>query len=454
MPQPNVSAQEDIHSPTGLPLIRVDEDSRTLDSLLRLCYPVDDPTLVKFSDIAPALKAATKYEMYEAQSLLKSASLSNDDKESLLCVYALACTLNFEDLAHRAALKYPQSQEAYYTPEMDQITSGAYFRFLQFLSRRPIQPTGNSHPRFHRQSLCRPPVCIPNVEDESWRTHLDAFRCASTIDRIILRSSDLVEFCLYKPILFLASAHFQSLFEDPQTGDKRNYVALKNVPVLNLEEDGQTLCLLLHFVYPLPSMNLQDIGVLTRVLDAAVKYRLQRAMNDIKVLLIEQARKEPLRLYFLAIHYGWEDEAKRMSEQLTGAIIDVYIPEMELVSAAAYRKLLVYRQSCRKAVMDVVHSLTTCIHQPPLYWSEVDPSLNPGDGGWIVKFTLRFLEANVICIPITGLRTAGDPMHYLRSLIRNFFTDSNKVGNKRKRHILNADELEKSLADAVKKINF
>ena len=63
----------------GKPIITVTEDSDVIDPLLRLCYPITDPVLKDLQDIRPILAAAMKYQMEEANTLLKNPLLSYVD---------------------------------------------------------------------------------------------------------------------------------------------------------------------------------------------------------------------------------------------------------------------------------------------------------------------------------------------------------------------------------------
>ncbi|KAI5995634.1 hypothetical protein EDD15DRAFT_2195589 [Pisolithus albus] len=66
LPQPSVEMNTDVEIKDGLPVIPVSEDSNTLDSLLRFCYPctlADDPVLENFRDVVNVLEAAKKYSL-------------------------------------------------------------------------------------------------------------------------------------------------------------------------------------------------------------------------------------------------------------------------------------------------------------------------------------------------------------------------------------------------------
>ena len=104
LPQPANAADQDIHHITGLPIVRVAEDSVTLDRLLRFIYPVPDPVLASASDVAAVLAVALKYEMEEACAVLQKQLLTSVDAEDPLQVYAVACRLGLEPVAKATAV--------------------------------------------------------------------------------------------------------------------------------------------------------------------------------------------------------------------------------------------------------------------------------------------------------------------------------------------------------------
>lgn len=59
-PHPTVSAED---NQDGLPVVRLAENCRTLDNLLRICYPTPDPELDDLEDIGTVFGAAKKYDM-------------------------------------------------------------------------------------------------------------------------------------------------------------------------------------------------------------------------------------------------------------------------------------------------------------------------------------------------------------------------------------------------------
>jgi len=62
----------------------------------------------------------------------------------------------------------------------------------------------------------------------------------------------------------------------------------------------------------------------------------------------------PLRVYFTAVRYGWKEEAKEAARcSVSQPIEDVYVPEMEFVSAVVYHRLLKYHYNYQSTIMAI-----------------------------------------------------------------------------------------------------
>jgi hypothetical protein len=66
---------------------------------------------------------------------------------------------------------------------------------------------------------------------------------------LILRSSDLVDFRVHKPVLAMASAFFKDLLSHPQSSESKT---VDGFPVIQLSEDSELLNCLLSMLYHLP----------------------------------------------------------------------------------------------------------------------------------------------------------------------------------------------------------
>ncbi|KAH9942677.1 hypothetical protein B0H21DRAFT_520626 [Amylocystis lapponica] len=135
LPQPTADAS----SHDGLPMVPVPEDSKTLDDLLRICYPVPDPTLDKIVRVRDVLSAATKYEMEVAKAVCRRALQSPSLLKEPLNVYAVAVQFGLWEEALAAAkqtLREPMNISASDAPPpaLDRISAVAFYRLLQYRS--------------------------------------------------------------------------------------------------------------------------------------------------------------------------------------------------------------------------------------------------------------------------------------------------------------------------------
>jgi hypothetical protein len=117
----------------GLPIIEVTETSSTLNILLRLCYPVENPDLNSLEDIRRFLEARRKYMIEAFDQTIKDA-LSRVAESQPFAVFALASRYALEDVANDAAkwmLCLPQADVSDQTALKD-ITAAQYHRLLQY----------------------------------------------------------------------------------------------------------------------------------------------------------------------------------------------------------------------------------------------------------------------------------------------------------------------------------
>jgi len=193
---------------------------------------------------------------------------------------------------------------------------------------------------------------------------------------IILRSSDLVDFRVRKSILEEASDLFKDMFSLPQskscTGEDNGYNAdLKDgIAIIAMAEDSRTLDSLLRICYPTPNPDLSDTGQLRSVLRAALKYTIDGAVEPIKVQIRAIAIEEPLRIYAIALESRLHDEARAAAKySLNHRLQGVYVPELELIPAGAYYRLLNYRERCSDAV-NPLRSGTQWVLAAKMAWFE------------------------------------------------------------------------------------
>ncbi|KAF9002302.1 hypothetical protein BDQ17DRAFT_1243368, partial [Cyathus striatus] len=127
------SLPQSVLDDTNHPVIDVSEDSKIIDPLLRLCYPVDDPIIMDPIILGDILEAALKYEATEAVTILKSC-LRTFTIPNPLQVYIVACRLGLEDIASLAAYEWRSKTivGSSYVYGTSKISAGAFYRLINF----------------------------------------------------------------------------------------------------------------------------------------------------------------------------------------------------------------------------------------------------------------------------------------------------------------------------------
>ena len=162
----------------GLPIIEVTESSSTLNILLRLCYPVENPDLSNLEDIRRFLEARRKYMIEVFDRTVKDA-LSRVTESKPFAVFALASRYGLEEVANDAAkrmLCFPQTDVSDQAALKD-ITASQYHRLLQY--RRDCVRRATTEPQlmwFNSLSSSFPP---PPTTSLSCRTQFHFFFVSS-----------------------------------------------------------------------------------------------------------------------------------------------------------------------------------------------------------------------------------------------------------------------------------
>jgi len=120
----------------GLPVLSLTEEGNILSLLLRLCYPIYDPSIATaqwdLGDLSDVLKAATKYEMSSPIETCKQM-LRKHALENPLKVYFIAVGCGLKEEARYAAIRMiPLLIEDLYTSEMEYMHAEVYHPLLQF----------------------------------------------------------------------------------------------------------------------------------------------------------------------------------------------------------------------------------------------------------------------------------------------------------------------------------
>ncbi|KIJ20984.1 hypothetical protein PAXINDRAFT_95950 [Paxillus involutus ATCC 200175] len=173
---------------------------------------------------------------------------------------------------------------------------------------------------------------------------------------VILRSSDNIDFRVFKLFLSLASPFFATLFDIPQPTEETEEQETKDgLAVISVSEHSNTLDALLRFCYPCTlaeDPNLEKLKDVVDVLDAAKKYSLDaierkvgQTLSNPKILEVE-----PLRCFAIARRGQLRDETLLAARYTLGQpLIPSWFEEIELLTATDLLALLTYHQNCGNA---------------------------------------------------------------------------------------------------------
>jgi len=178
---------------------------------------------------------------------------------------------------------------------------------------------------------------------------------------VILRSSDGVNFHVFKLFLTLVSPFFEAMFELPQptvmtTGDVND-----GLPVIIMQEDSGILDMFLRFCYPstlAEDPSLENPTDILAILGAARKYSLDlierkvcQALANSKLL-----EAEPLRCFAIARNARFKHETITAARYtLRQPLIPARFAEIDLITASDFLALLTYHERCSSAVASLAN---------------------------------------------------------------------------------------------------
>ncbi|KDQ50454.1 hypothetical protein JAAARDRAFT_710831 [Jaapia argillacea MUCL 33604] len=171
---------------------------------------------------------------------------------------------------------------------------------------------------------------------------------------VIIRSSDDVDFRLYKLLLSLSSPVFRAMFDLPQPtlGDWKD-----GLPVVRLSEDSKTLFNLLLPIFPWGIPQFDTVQEWHLVLEAGEKYQMDgprvaagKALTGSKFI-----ETQSLGVYALAIRFNLEELARiAAASTLLHNIPGLYSDELDGIRATALHRLIVYHQECGRKAADLI----------------------------------------------------------------------------------------------------
>lgn len=185
--------------------------------------------------------------------------------------------------------------------------------------------------------------------------------CASDAD-LILYSSDRVEFRVFSRILIESSPVFRDMVSIPKPPEMQGVVN-----AVHLDENGETLELLLQFIYPMPDPSFSTFDILKRLMKAADKYILEGSTHSLKRILVSPTfmDRDALRVYAIACMYGHQAEAKIASRHCLKVDIllqaDIH-EELGLISGKDLLRLIRLQQTRAGEILSILNrsAPTTC----------------------------------------------------------------------------------------------
>ncbi|TBU44067.1 hypothetical protein BD309DRAFT_980292 [Dichomitus squalens] len=428
------------------PVIDVSEDSKALEPLLRLCYPVKKAILRQPEDIRPVLEAAIKYDMeWPTEALTRT--LTACAPHGPLQVWAIGCRLGLERVARRGAEVFAGSipvgerEQLILVPriarilgKMEGISAGQYHRLLQFLRSAEgveemegqmsdrvgeMDSIGRADGNAARIALLDVPFALETTLSQSERDQASirrAFRFLPFANDgfasiaypaegvpapdIICRCVDGMEFKAHQSILSLWSPVWSARIVAINTTKVGYHPGPPEphpwdvTPVLELEYSSFTIATLLGICYhqqtQLPTARRDCIDLLA----AATKYKIQHVVDLALACWSSLAPRHELYSYFLAHQMGipaaMTIAAVKSLEHPGAALVHPaqYVEIMEEVPARTYHQILVYHDACSRAVIKALDRGARAWKadtqaKTPVMWTTSDGRCRPHDANGV-----------------------------------------------------------------------
>lgn len=173
---------------------------------------------------------------------------------------------------------------------------------------------------------------------------------------VILRSLDGKDFRVHKVILSLASPVFQDMFSLPQSTEPPS-----QIPTIDVPEPSDILEPFIQYLYPRSPPKIPDTTMWAALYTIADKYNAEAVMDPLRDMLIPRfLETSPIRVYALASHWGFEEEAKSASRRTLTMDISEGFPEedVRLMGSVACQKLYLLHLQRRDKARALVSSRT------------------------------------------------------------------------------------------------
>ncbi|OCH93746.1 hypothetical protein OBBRIDRAFT_266819 [Obba rivulosa] len=180
---------------------------------------------------------------------------------------------------------------------------------------------------------------------------------------VIIRTSDLIDFRVYKVILGMVSPVFKDMFPMPQPKNDNHPTCHKDgVPVVTVTETAETMDNVLRIIHPMQEpRHLTTLEQVVPALEASDKYMMNQVQQALVKYLLSFAASAPLRVYAIACRlklFGTAREAAKYT--LQGPVYSLPSPmprELDqLPTTAFFYALLQYHQRCSKTATGTISS--------------------------------------------------------------------------------------------------
>jgi hypothetical protein len=303
------------------PVIPITEHSEIFEILLRLLYPVVEPSLTNRVQVEHVLEASMKYDIEKATTILRRTWMDLiHHHDTPLQAFATACRLRLqkEAMVIARAWKAKASWSSYdrnfdltmagssYSEDMANLPAGIFYRFLYFLRSN----TDNEVNFMDAGDPEKQGSGVSTVSQAKANSSTKAPYRESNPD-IILRSRDGINIPAHRLVLNIALA--EGLLESPS-------LSASHIPVYEVDADADSICTFLQLCYPFPreaeNRIVSDARMLDAVMQLAQRYRVRQMTDFLEVHSESLSRYDPLSCYFLAVKWQWEHRKREASSKL------------------------------------------------------------------------------------------------------------------------------------------
>ncbi|TFK71447.1 hypothetical protein BDN72DRAFT_459204 [Pluteus cervinus] len=227
-------------------------------------------------------------------------------------------------------------------------------------------------------------------------------------DTVLRSTTSNVDFLVNRHLLAFSSLFFQTMFSLPQGNVEQEM--RDHRPIIRVEEDRETLGMLLGYCYPkwlvgdrlVPS---DTIGIL-KVHHAAQKYLMDGVEHRVRQDLVSKRMlaEEPLRIFAVAVQHGYLEEARIAARETLRLPVgsSEYVPELEDITGGDHYRLLLYHKLCGERAEDVVKDFCWVTNESFVWFECAECRRNPAANApvrWIISgrrpkwvFSRWFLE--------------------------------------------------------------